>query len=457
MGLWLALMTAGGAWAAPARVPEGVGLAGLWVDPRTGVDFLLAKRAGDGLELTLYGDGLERPRYLTQGKARPAGSEGFLAEVSDQPGQCCGNQGRLRLRLLDDGRLELAARWWPQGGNDPGPGYDPPFTLERVAAAPAPPAPAPPGQAPSAPAVSPVPPPEAPCRGLWRLWHPGQLMHAYASDPGQLEELKRRGFHPEGEIGRLAEQGGPGTVPLSAPAGQPLGGGQVLGHPWNNAAPDTTALWELRARLADPLRGHPREDLLLTSRPETVAAAQEAGYGKPRLLGFVRPEDEPAYLPPLLYDWTGSWQGEGWGRFFLTVEGDRLFLLWYYGRRDTPHYFGRYRLAPDRRSAEGQAFGPLGGQATHFRHRLEFVLDAPEGPAIRVTAWRLAAPLDDGQLVVFRQPAAKEITLVKQAQAIAAEEAEALQRATGDPARDPAKVLATAIQAARRAGRLQER
>ncbi len=140
MGLWLALMTAGGAWAAPARVPEGVGLAGLWVDPRTGVDFLLAKRAGDGLELTLYGDGLERPRYLTQGKARPAGSEGFLAEVSDQPGQCCGNQGRLRLRLLDDGRLELAARWWPQGGNDPGPGYDPPFTLERVAAAPAPPA-----------------------------------------------------------------------------------------------------------------------------------------------------------------------------------------------------------------------------------------------------------------------------------------------------------------------------
>ena len=309
-------------------------------------------------------------------------------------------------------------------------------------------------------------------RPLLRLWNPRRLVHAYAAGFEQAALLKPQGFVLEGPVGRLAARQEEGTTGLyafrhraggytilktdpQAPAGTDALG--ILGYVWTRAADDTTALYQCQGELAEPLRGGTTRDLLYSSRPETLAAAQEAGYGKPKLVCYLRPAKEPDFKPPVLYTWSGAYQGEGWGRFFLLRRGEELFMFWYYGRISGPHYYGRYRLSADGRHAQGVAVGRPGPKATYYRQRLEFDLEAPRGPRIKVTSWRLAAPLDDGRLVSFKNPAAQKTLLIKTAQALPQTERQVLENDLLRPNLDPARLLEEAIHKARQQGRLLER
>ncbi len=326
-----------------------------------------------------------------------------------------------------------------------------------------PPAPAEPqgqGQAPEAPKARP----------LVRWWSPERLVHAYAVQPAEAARLQSAGFVRQGPVAGLWDQPLAGAEPLygfrhrgqgytllstsqAAPAGcDSLG---LMGYILPQPAEGSVALHELRASFPEPLRGGSSADVLYTSSPQALAAAREAGYGQDRVVGYVQAVKEPDFTPPLLYDWAGVWRGEGWGRFFLSRRGQDLMMYWYYGRADGPHYYGHYRLSPDLKRAEGIAVGRPGKGASYYRHRLEFLLDSRQGPRIRLTSWRLAAPLDDGRLVRFAQPKPTTTLLSKQAQALPPAEAKQVLRALGPP--DPAARLQKALADAQRQGRLLER
>lgn len=313
---------------------------------------------------------------------------------------------------------------------------------------------------------------ETPSRRLLRLWHPGRLVHAYAAGAEQAAQLKANGFEMQGPLGRLAarqEQGGQplyafrnraeGYTILQTKPEPPKGADSLglMGYIWPRAGEGTTPLHQLSAVMNEPLRGGQRYDLLYTTLPETVEAAKAAGYGQSKLIGYLRPAQEPDYQPPLRYDWSGSWQGEGWGRFFISRKGDELFMFWYYGRMDGPHYFGRYRLSPDGRKAEGIAVGRPGEKAIYFRHRLVFDTASTRGPRIKLTSWRLAAPLDDGRLVRYLKPRFKDIVLQKNSQSVPAEEQRVLSREQADATMNPARMFEQALAKAKSRGALLER
>jgi hypothetical protein len=186
-----------------------------------------------------------------------------------------------------------------------------------------------------------------------------------------------------------------------------------------------------------------------------VKAAREAGYGAEQLVGYVQPVEEPAFSPPLLHTWDGAWRGEGWGRFFIKRQGSDLLMFWYYGAPDGPHYYGHYRLNPGARRAEGIAVGRPGKGASYYRHVLEFLTGKNQEPRIRLTAWRLAAPLDDGRLVRFKTPKPTVTILQKESQALPSGVSPELAKALGPP--DTAAMLQDALNAARKEGRLLER
>ena len=319
---------------------------------------------------------------------------------------------------------------------------------------------------------SPAPAPEAKILPLVRLWHPKRLIHAYAVKPDEIARFVNQGFVRQGPIGGILAQPEPGTKELWAfshrgqgytvlalsPAAPPgcdsLG---LLGHVWPLAQPETTPIYRLTGLFPEPLRGGRAMDLLYTSRRETLPAAQEVGYREPEVLAYIKPAQEPAFEPPLLYNWQGSWRGEGWGRFFITRRGNEIFIFWYYGRITGPHYFGRYQLSPDGRRAEGIALGPPGPKANYYRQTLIFDTQADTGPRIRLTSWRLAGPLDDGRLVQFKKPQFSETLLKKTAQAIPAQEVDVLNQAMEGHAKDPSALLERAVDDAKRGGRLLER
>jgi hypothetical protein len=99
--------------------------------------------------------------------------------------------------------------------------------------------------------------------------------------------------------------------------------------------------------------------------------------------------------------------------------------------------------------------GRPGPKASYYRHRLVFVLDAPQGPRIRLTSWRLAAPLDDGRLVSFTNPRPTTTVLLKLSQTVDPTDTAELRRAATEL--DPQALLQAALTRARREGRLLER
>lgn len=109
-------------------------LSGLWVDRRTGSDFLLIKGDAHYLEFTAYGGERQRPRYLSQGQARATSAGPLEGAAQDQKGQCCGNQARFSFKVLAPDRLQVRALWWPQGSPDPGAPLGEPYLLERLRA-----------------------------------------------------------------------------------------------------------------------------------------------------------------------------------------------------------------------------------------------------------------------------------------------------------------------------------
>ncbi len=305
---------------------------------------------------------------------------------------------------------------------------------------------------------------------LVRLWHPGRLVHAYATDAQEVSRLAAAGFQRRGPLGRLAgTQGegmaallayrnrGRGYVILSTDPAAPAGCDSLgrLGFIWTQPGEGLRPLYQLKGVLPDPLRGGQKEDMLYTTREDTVKAARAAGYGPPRVVGYLQADSEAEFKAPVLYDWSGSWQGEGWGRFFIKRQGRELVMFWYYSQRQGPDYYGRYRLSPDGLRAQGYAVGRPGSKATYYQHTLVFNLDSAQGPVIRLTSRRLAAPLDDGRLVSFQKPRASQTMLRKVAQVIPSAEAGVLDKAARSYR--PRQLWIQALDRARREGRLLKR
>ncbi|BEQ14901.1 LamG-like jellyroll fold domain-containing protein [Desulfoferula mesophila] len=602
-------------------------LSGVWVDTRTGSDFFKITGSDKGFSFVAYGGSLERPRYLSKGRATPAGPERLEGQAQDQPNQCCGNQGSFAFRLLEPNRMEVTAYWWPQeqprpphlkpetfllertstqtataaatpeglpqvipsrtdlpGGPagavevsfNPGPSTGQPGALfsqggygqrlelyldsqnhlcalldtsqgvaslcsdstvspdgehtawlgweaggqallrldgNQAAAAPLPgpwsgsaapylvggsrwpgrsfkgtisevrlwpqaedPAsPTPPGltinPGASQAAAEPTARPSAPAtHDLMRLWHPGLLRHAYAVDADGVRSWEAQGYRLEGPVARLwvkpvtgsralwgyvHDQAGYYLITDSTtppPGCRPLG---LLGYAPEEKGPGRVELWGLEAQFPEPLRGGTSLDRLYASDSKTVDQARQEGYGTPRRLAYALAAKGARYSPPLLYDWSGSWRGDGWGRFFLVRRGDELFMFWYYANLEGPKFYGRYRLSADGKSAEGVAVGQPGAKARYYRHKLEFVTDAPTGPRIKLTAWRLAAPLDDGRLVAFKQSRPTTSELIKSQQRAPDQERSILDNMLGSPS--PEEQYRQALEQARKAGRLLER
>lgn len=614
--------------AAPASPPGGAAepegaLSGLWVDPRTGNDFVAITQKGAGFSFETFGGSRARPRYLSQGAAQPAGSDLYRGKAADSPRHCCGNQGRLIFRRLGPDRLEVRSFWWPRNQPDPGLPESNPYVLVRVkkkqpaasqgtwptvfdsrpgimgqnsgalrvvftprpkgprepstlfaqggyrrelelfldaggrlaarlatedgrtvrlhaeqpislnqrhsawliyragdavrlyldkqqvarAALPSPWAgsvapyllgasrwpgrvfsgsieradlwsnqqdpvkPGPPqlSLTPSTPTGQAGGQPEDRLRTLHRLWHPMRLVHAYAVDQDRIRALTAQGFRMQGPLGRLHAAPLPGLRGLWAhehgqlgytvitgsqtpPQGcKPLG---LLGYAPGKASQDTRVLWEAAGAFGEPLRKRRSADRLYTTRPDQAKAAEAFGYGQARQAGLLLAADEPELSRPALYAWTGAWQGEGWGRFYMVRQGRWLYLFWYYSSLSGPHYFGRYRLSADGLSAQGMAVGSPGPRATYYRHQLRFITDAAAGPRIALTSWRLAAPLLDGRLVQFKHPKATRSLLTKQGQAIPAQERKIVAARAARPQDDPARLYQAALQQFQAAGRL---
>ena len=630
-------MVRGGFPAAPKGPQPGAGggLAGVWVDPRTGNDYFQIKDSAQGFSFTAYGGSLAQPRYLSKGEARQAGPGRYEATARDVEGYCCGNQARLIFRQISPEELEVSSIWWPIGQPDPGSPPAEPYVLKRterqacgtgasqptagrwpLVQAPKPglmpldggavkatftwrPAQTNGGHAsdftlfsqggyqrdldvfidsqgrlaarittkagpvslvanrqikpgsvheawltyqnggqselyldgasvaaaemaqpwvgsnspylvgasrwpgrtfqgdiqrvelynapqdplqPDAPALVITPPPPGqsqvePVSGqaartlpLVRLWNPSRMVHAYTVKPDGIERLQSLGWQRQGPVASLWEKQIPGSQPLYAfhhrgkgytilttsqtppPGCDALG---LMGYLLPQPAEGSVELYELRADLPDPLRGGSNTDVLYTTNPETAAAARQTGYGAAQSLGYVQPVDEPAFTPPLLYSWSGVWRGEGWGHFFIKRQSKDILMFWYYGRADGPHYYGRYELSRDLKRAQGIAVGRPGKSASYYRHVLEFLTGSINGPQIRLTSWRLAAPLDDGRLVRFAKPKPTTTMLSKQAEALQPSETNELAKAMGPPA--PAAMMQEALNAASHEGRLLER
>lgn len=605
-----------------AAEPEG-GLSGLWVDPRTGSDFMAITQQQSGLEFETYGGSRKRPRYLSQGQAKPTGPDRFVGTARDAKGQCCGNQVRLILRRLGPDRLEVSSFWWP--ANQPDPGHPPanPYVLVRTkkkhpgpshggwpavfdsrrglmgrdqgavrveftyrpskerpqpatlfcqggyrrelemfidlagrlaarlateagktlrimgrtivtpdkphtawliyqkggrmalyldgqlqAAAPL--------TSPWAGSVAPYllgasrwpnrdfsghisqaqlwaqaqdptapGPPEATLtpgpqgtgqdqaqrlKTLYRLWHPTWLKHAYAIDPDRIRSLTSQGYRMQGPLGKLYANPNPkpegqelwahehrqlAYTILSTNQEPPTGFKALgrMGYMPSKSEPNTRPLLEMQADFPEPLRKLTSQDRLYTTRPDQAATAIKFGYGRPVGVGLLLRADEPPLAPIALYNWSGSWQGDGWGHFFIKRKGRRLDLFLYYSTLGGPHYLGRYHIATDGLSAQGIAVGNPGPRATYYRHRLVFKTDAPSGPRIEMTSQRLAAPLEDGRLVKFKRPGQTRSTLTKRSQFIPPKEAAVLRRSKIDPAAQYRR----ALEQAQAQGRLLKR
>lgn len=304
---------------------------------------------------------------------------------------------------------------------------------------------------------------------LVRLWHPGRLLHAYAADAAAQRAWEAQGFIRQGPVARLWTQERPGLKALwgflhnrgytilqtdaNLPPGcRALG---LLGYVQPQAQAGATPLWGLKADFPDPLRGGSRPDMLYTSRQDQLEEASRDGYVQPHTVGYVLPAQEPALARPMLYTWGGFWRGEGWGRFFLGQRGQELYMFWYYSNLEGPHFFGRYQLSEGGRVAQGIAVSGTGTQARYYRHRLVFDAQAKSGPRVKLTSWRLAAPLDDGRLVVFRNPRPSDTELLKAAQKLPAREEELLKASMAQPS--PQEQYQQALSAARAQGRLLER
>jgi hypothetical protein len=185
--------------------------------------------------------------------------------------------------------------------------------------------------------------------------------------------------------------------------------------------------------------------------------ARGYGYGPAQVAAQVLSAEEPSLTEPALFNWQGSWEGEGWGRFFLLRSENTLHLFWYYSSLKGPHYYAAYRLSPDGKSAQGAAVGQPGERATYYHHQLRYITDDPHGPRLEIISRRLAAPLDDGRLVLFKQPKTTTTILSKKGQALPSQEARLLRQWISDPSNEPASAYQRALDQARAAGRLLER
>lgn len=346
-------------------------------------------------------------------------------------------------------------RLWPQA-EDPSAPTPPGLTINPGAAQPA----SEPAERAQAPAI----------HALLRLWHPGLLRHAYAVNPQEVSSWEAQGYRLEGPIARLWSKPVTGSRPLwgyahqkagyflisesntPPPGCRPLG---LMGYAPEGNGPGRVELWGLEAQFPEPLRGGESLDRLYTTDPKTVDQARQAGYINPGRLAYALPVKGARYTPPLLYNWAGSWRGDGWGRFFLTRRGDELFMFWYYANLNGPKFYGRYRLSPDGKSAEGVAVGQPGPGARYYRHKLVFDTSSPAGPRVRLSAWRLAAPLDDGRLVVFKKSRPTVSELIKSGQKAPEQEQAILDELAGSPALE--EQYRRAVDQARSTGRLLER
>jgi hypothetical protein len=116
--------------------------------------------------------------------------------------------------------------------------------------------------------------------------------------------------------------------------------------------------------------------------------------------------------------WQGSWQGDGWARFFIIQDGSSLKMFWYYSPQSP--FFGLYQLDSSGLQASGIALAQIKEPGdTFYQHELTM---HPETLRIELRSRRLAAPLEDGRWVTWKSNPSIRINLSKIADALPADE-----------------------------------
>ncbi|MDR1396373.1 MAG: hypothetical protein LBJ14_01360 [Desulfarculales bacterium] len=257
----LLLGSAGPLWAQTS-------LTGLWVDSRTGRDFWEIEGNEQGFRFTAYGGNPSSPRYLSRGVALSLQAGHLNATVSDLPGRCCAQQGRLSIQVRSPNQLQVEGSFW------------------------------------------------------------------------NLNQPEEEGQQESFTLTRL------GTENVSSPSPPPI----------------------------------------IDYNPSPLP---ESGHTSPT--------------------WEGSWQGDGWARFFIAREGDTLKMFWYYSPQAP--FFGFYQLDSSGLKAEGTALAETKSPGnTFYRHELR--LD-PDKLNIEIISRRLAAPLEDGRWVTWKNNPGNSISLHK--------------------------------------------
>ena len=246
------------------------------------------------------------------------------------------------------------------------------------------------------------------------------MQHAYVVDQRQREELAEEGFRPGGPLAGLWKEPGNGMVQLWAHRYQANGpfiitkGKQSppgykamwpLGYAKTSSGDATVALLGFSGKFAAPLgRGPAKTDNLYSTLTDEQGRLAGAGYGAPEIVAHVRPPGKSSPPRPALH--LGRvLAGRGMGPLFHQKKRQPFVHVLVLFHPPGAALLWRYLLSHDGRSATGFAVGkPSGAQATYYRHKLEFLVDSPDGPRIKLTSERLAAPLDDGRLVKFKRP-----------------------------------------------------
>ena len=147
--------------------------------------------------------------------------------------------------------------------------------------------------------------------------------------------------------------------------------------------------------------------------------------------------------------WQGSWQGDGWARFFIKQIDNQLRMFWYYAPES--QFFGLYQAEGN--TARGTALSTVvkPGQ-TFYHHQLTLTEDPLQ---IEVKTRRLAAPLEDGRWVTFENAPLITMTLQKISDALPRQETEIMD--SWFAGNQPQTILQNTLQQAAQSGRLIKR
>ena len=165
---------------------------------------------------------------------------------------------------------------------------------------------------------------------------------------------------------------------------------------------------------------------------------------------YVSKEEDQITKPVSITDsWAGTYVGDGWANFFVTQEKNILKMLWYYS--EEPKFYGIYELTDTKKEAHGIVVSvSKDGDNSYYQHHL-----ALTDKKIQVISYRLAAPLNNGDLVVWKTSPPVPFILEKQNDNIPAADKVGMEKWFAE--HDPRTLYSSAIEAARVQGKLIQR